>query len=107
MKFHRSLAIRSVEELAGCEGEAAELCTGRVTPVIQTRCALLARVLKFFARTTAWRGCCACHGRIRRVLASDLIAFATHYKNHANGSERGRNDEDQNAVAQSLNHPLS
>ena len=38
------------------------------------------------------------------VVASNLIAFAVYYKNHSNGTERGRNDEDQNSALQCLNH---
>ena len=40
-----------------------------------------------------------------RVAASNLIALAMQDKNHANGSERRRDDQDQYPAAQCLNHP--
>src|SRR5258707_10971585 len=44
--------------------------------------------------------------RVGRVIfPSDLITLVMHNENHANRHERGRDDKDQNAAAQGLNHP--
>jgi hypothetical protein len=39
--------------------------------------------------------------------ASELTVFATHDKNHSNGSERGRNNQNQNPALQCVNHSSS
>src|ERR1700716_1132402 len=45
-------------------------------------------------------------GVVRRVIVlSDLIALAINNENHAYRHECGRNDKDQNATFQCLNHP--
>ena len=39
--------------------------------------------------------------------APDLVALAMNEEEHADGAEGWRDDKDQNAIAESLNHPLT
>ena len=43
-------------------------------------------------------------GIVVRFRAPDLIALAEHDKNHANRSQRGRANQDENSASQGLNH---